>query len=237
MKTLFFYLIFVVASLFSIAGFPQDREILKPDYSSIEQLIKDPNSLFYYPHMFKKYINNDTTLSLREYRMLYYGYFFQKEYASYEHSDKYDSLNIIFYKDRLTPADWKNIVRIDKQYLLTRPFELKKLNLLYLAYKHLGDTADAAIYFDKIKKIAYTILSSGDGQSETTAMHVLEVSDEYSLINMLGYQFGGQQYLTNSDCDYLTLKENPDNLKGLYFDVKQILAGYEKILGNAMTSK
>ncbi|MGN6569139.1 MAG: DUF4919 domain-containing protein, partial [Flavipsychrobacter sp.] len=126
--------------------------------------------------------------------------------------------------------DWAAVLAADTMYLKERPFELKKLNIAFMAYKKLGDSAMANIYLDKVRKVAYAILSSGDGQSEATALHVLEISDEYSLINMLGYEFGGTQELTQAHCDFLSLKDNPENIKGLYFDVKQIFKEYERTL-------
>jgi len=75
------------------------------------------------------------------------------------------------------------------------------------------------------------ILASGDGMSETTAFHVLNVSHEYDILNILGYEFSGNQKLTEGKCDYLSLKDNNDQVHGLYFDVKQIFKGYERSAG------
>lgn len=226
-RCIFFLVVFVL----SVAAYAQERELLIPDYSSIKELTQDPNSLFYYPHLLAKYQHNDTTLSLREYRMLYYGFFFDKKYEQqFNTQDADEHLKALLNKDNMTRQDWEAVLAADTMYLKQRPFELKKLNIALMAYKKLGDSAMANIYLDKIRKVAYAILSSGDGQSESTALHVLEISDEYSLINMLGYEFGGTQELTQTHCDFLSLKDNPENIKGLYFDVKQIFKEYERTL-------
>lgn len=230
-------IVFFVLFGLSIVAYAQGREAMVPDYNSIKELVQDPNSLFYYPHLLAKYEHNDTTLSLREYRMLYYGFFFDKKYdQQFNEQTTDDKLKALLDKEDMGKQDWVAVLKIDTQYLKQRPFELKKLNIAFMAYRKLGDSAMANIYLDKVRKIAYAILSSGDGQSETTALHVLQISDEYSLINMLGYEFGGTQELTTSQCDFLSLKENPENIKGLYFDVKQIFKGYERAVTGAGSS-
>ncbi len=216
----------------------QGREILIPDYSSIEQIVKDSNSLFFYPRLLKKYENNDTTLSLREYRMLYYGYFFQDDYSTYNaYEEVDDTARALLNRGKLSKEQWQTVIRLEKKSLQNDPFELKKLNVMFIAYKKTGDSLNAGVYLDKIKKIAFTILSSGDGQSDTTGLHVLSISDEYAMVKILGYEYGGEQQLTNGQCDYLTLKDNNDNVKGLYFDVKQILKGYQKLYGDVTSGK
>lgn len=228
-----YVLAMIITTALSISAIAQQKDVVKPDYVSIENLTKDPNSVFYYPGLFSRYKADDTTLSFREYRMLYYGFFFRDEFSFSGNAVLEDSLNVFFAKDDMTRQDWLQVIRLSKRCLEKKPFELKKLNLVYFASKNIGDTKQQRIYQDKIKKIAYAILSSGDGQTEESALHVLQISDEYSLINMLGYEFNGQRELKGDRCDYLTLKDNPDNVNGLYFDLKQLFVEYEKMLGGA----
>lgn len=231
------YMLVFIFFVLTIPSYSQQKEIVSPDYTSIEKLTKDPNSAFYYPALFKRYKSDDTTLSFREYKMLYYSFFFQDGFSFSGNAVLEDSLNIYFAKDNLTKSDWQNVIRLSKGCLEKKPFELKKLNLVYYAAKNLGDQKQVRIYQDKIKKIAYAILSSGDGRTEETAMHVLQVSDEYSLINMLGYEYNGQRELKGDRCDYLTLKTNEDNISGLYFDLKQLFTQYEKMLSVTQAGK
>jgi len=67
------------------------------------------------------------------------------------------------------------------------------------------------------------ILSSGDGRTEESAFHVISVSHEYDILQVLGFEFGGQQSLTTKDCDYLAVKENEYDIKGFYFNVQMLL--------------
>jgi hypothetical protein len=137
----------------------------------------------------------------------------------------------------MTNGDWQKAIALCKRYLAKKPFELKKLNLLYYACKTTGDTVGQRIYADKIKKIAFAILSSGDGLSTNSGLHVIEISDEYSIIHMLGYEYTGDKELRGDRCDYLGLKENDDQIKGLYFDLKQLFVAYQQILDGSQAGK
>ncbi len=210
----------------------QDVKTLIPDYQEIENLTKDKGSAFYYDRLYNRYVADDTTLTLRDYRMLYYGYFFQPGYAPFYHTAASDSIKLMLgAQDEPDAAQWKEVLRLGQVNLSQNPFDLKGLNIVWIAYKRTGDSLMARVYFDKLRKLVQTILATGDGLTEETAFHVVNVSHEYDILSILGYEFGGNQQLTDSKCDYLSLKTNSDNLPGLYFDVKQIFRGYEKMLG------
>ena len=207
----------------------EERSFIIPDYSEIERLTKDEGSLFFYDNLFERYSVNDPDLSLRDYLFLYYGHFFQPDYAPFVKTQEADSIRAVFHsKNELTDDDWQTILRLAEENLKQNPFDLKGLNIVWLANQRTGNNEAAAIYLNKLKKLVQTILSSGDGITENTAFHVLNISHEYDIIHILGYEFGGQQELTPEKCDYLSLKDNSDNVHGLYFNVQQIFKGYEK---------
>src|SRR5689334_6985639 len=97
-------MIFFLALLLIPAGlYAQDEPNFQvPDYSSINDMTSDPNSAFYYPKLLKRYQDNDSTISPREFRMLYYGYSLQHEFnplAGFSIED--EELRSIFAKDVL----------------------------------------------------------------------------------------------------------------------------------------
>lgn len=201
----------------------------KPDFKEIEKTVKDKNSLYYYPKMLGRYINNDTSLGKKEYFMLYFGYFFHDDQADLKKVSYQDSITKIIQKEDPGRDDWARLIGYCKESLKRAPFDLRTLNMTYAGYKKLEDVANCIVYRKKIQGIVNAIRSTGNGKSEETAMYVLEVGDEYSMLSILGYEFDGAQSLTAKQCDYLTVKSNKDNLKGLYFDVNQIFNGYEKL--------
>lgn len=217
--------ILFIALLFLPLGiFAQDESrFLVPDYSSINDMVTDPNSAFFYPHLLKRYKGNDSTLSPREYRMLYYGFAMQKEFVPFSgFTIEDENIRQIFSKDELDTSDLKKIVSQSKQYLDKFPFDLKKLNLVYVASRELGDSINTHIYLDKARNVAFAILSSGDGLSKQTAFHVISLPDEYAMIKMLGYEYSGGQELSGDNCNYLGILNNIDEIPGFYFNAKPV---------------
>lgn len=195
----------------------------KPDYKKIEKTISDANSEYYYPDLFNRYKNSDTTLTLQDFRLLYYGFLFNDLYSVYGSSEFADSVNQTISKENLNLYDYEKLIRFEKQILEEYPFNLRDLYMLANAYFQTGDTLSTIQTYYKLDMIVETILSSGNGESEKTAWHVISVSHEYDILGILGFQYGGTQILTNKGCDYLEVVENDYNIKGFYFDVNMLL--------------
>ncbi len=229
MKSFFFLL---VIGFSFIKAQAQEDKFLKPDFTSIENQIKDKESLFYYPELYKRYQAGDTTLTMREYRLLYYGFFFQEQYSVFNNRDSAETVQTILEKETPTKQDWYTLIRVEKKYLDKAPFDMRDLHLVYIAYMELKDSATAGIYHDKILKIARTIMSTGDGKSEASAFYVISVAHEYDLISILGFEHTGDQKLTASRCDYIGLQANDYKVDGLYFDVKQLFREYAKLISD-----
>jgi hypothetical protein len=225
------WVVVVVFSFNLTLSHAQDKGFEQPDYKNIERVTKDKNSEFYYPKLFKRYEANDTNLTIQQYRMLYYGYFFEDGYQSFgSATGNNDSVKLLFNKDTLSDNDRRSIIRYTNEDLKINPFSLRDLYRLYRFYHILGNEAKSDLYVNKLEMLSKAIASTGDARSDTSGLHVLSIDDEYTIVSMLGYEFGGMQKLTPNQCDYLTLKKNDDGLEGLYFDVKQIFAGYGKAL-------
>lgn len=204
----------------------------KPDYYVIKERTKDKSAEMYYPKLLERYNNNDTTLDIKEYRMLYYGRFFNKNVGKplvSQFSKASEERREYMSKDSLTEEDYRAIVKLSDKILKEYPFNLRTLYSTFRVHMELGDTAAAEPYLQKTRNIVSTILSTGDGLSEETAFHVLEISDEYFVLNAIGYTSTGKQNLTLSKCDRLEVEENDNNVEALYFDVKQIFEGYKEM--------
>ena len=209
--------------------FAQQPKIEKPDYTSIESTIKVKDSKMYYPVLLDRYIKLDTTLTREELKLLYYGFLFQDSYSVYGHSDYSDTLTKILEKESLSMPDYDRIIKYEKLVLKDYPFRLRDLNILSYAYEKKGMSDSSKIIDNKLTHLVGAILSTGNGEEEKNAWHVISVEDEYDIISLLGYKFGENQSLTGKGCDYMTLEANSDGIKGLYFDVNKILEAEEKL--------
>lgn len=225
-----FFIFFVLFSQL-VAAQEDASQFDKPDYANIEKITKDKAFQSYYPKLYKRYQSFDTTLTERDFYLLYYGYFFQDEYASFHSSPYRDSIDILFKKDKHTDVDKKNAIRYTLADMANQPYNLRNLNMLCELYKSINQFDTAELYFFRIRHLAAVIFSTGDGRTEATAMHVLQVNDEYSILDMLGFEFAGSQSVTQQQCDYLKVLKNEDRVDGFYFDVSQIFKGYTKSMG------
>ncbi len=210
---------------------------IPPDYEAIEKATTDPDSDDHYPKLMKRYKEGDTTLTIKEYRKLYYGNFFFEDADEPDYeliTALNDSLKTYEQKDSLTEKDYRRVIELSEMYVESTPFNMRRIYELYGLHMMVRDTAKAEIYMDKVSKLVRTILSTGDGLTEKTAFHVLEVGHEYFILSAIGFSFGGSQSLTRNQCDYLTVMDNDAGVEGLYFDVNQIFEQrYRKMFAGA----
>jgi hypothetical protein len=201
-----------------------EKKYIKPDYTAIERSAKDKALKTYYPRLFDRYQHNDTTLSDNDFRILYYGYYFQAKphpksnVAAYE-----DSIKLLEHKEELTADEMKKMVRFTKEDLEYSPYDIENLHRLCNFYQMLDVNDSVGLYLYKMKMIARTVFSTGDGASAQSAIHVISVNDEYSVLHLLGYEFNGQTHLANN-YDFLSVKKNMDGITGLYFDITHVYA-------------
>lgn len=71
--------------------------------------------------------------------------------------------------------------------------------------------------------VAETILSSGDGRSDSTGYHILSAGDEYNIINHLGLVYKAYRTNIEKKYDYITVNGNSRGISGVYFDVSKLL--------------
>jgi len=207
----------------------QKPKIEKPDYKKIESVISDKNSKWFYPKLFDRYDKYDTTLTNEEFVFLYYGFLYQDAFSPYGLSDYSDSLRRMLNKETLTSYDYDTIIRYEKLVLKKFPFNLRDLNILAYAYKQKDEFDSVNFIVYRLDNLINTILSTGNGEKEKTAWHVISISHEYDILNVLGYKFDGEQSLTTKGCDYLKVQENKLDIKGFYFDVNKLLQAELKL--------
>jgi hypothetical protein len=218
MKTLILFTLLA----FCLTAYPQDFIPEKPDYNKIEKNIKSKKSGFYYPVLFQRYINSDSTFTIEEKRHLYYGFTFQPQYAPYDISEYRDSVRAIYDETELADTDYNELLRYSDSLLAGNPFDLRAMDTKLFVYDHQANEAEFMKNMIKMNSIYDAILSSGDGTTMETAFYVIATTHEYDLLRILGLNFGGEQSLIDH-YDYLKLLENEYGLNGLYFDVSPCL--------------
>ena len=211
--------------LFAFAGsaVAQQNNFTPPQYKKIRKAIEKKGSGSYYPGLMQRLQTNDTTLTVQDYHLLYYGYALQPGYAPYATHPLADSLMSILRKEEVTGQDYEAIIRHGSALLLENPFEIRFLDPLIYAHRMKGNQEMAARLEFRFGRIIETIFGSGDGLTRKTAFHVISVSHEYDMLRALGFGFGGQQQLIDGKYDYLKVRKNDYGIEGMYFDVSVLL--------------
>ena len=196
----------------------QAQEAAEPDYRQIAQTIGNHKSPNYYPTLVSRYLANDTTLSLENYRNLYYGFALQEDFVPYQ-DEKAELLDIR--RKIAETGGSKDIcpeaIRISRAILDDNPFNLLAIATLASASLQTGDTVSFLQWQQKQQGLLDAILSSGDGDSPATAFHVISLEHEYEVLSRLGLEVESDS-LCNGEIEYLRVKENASGERGFYFN-------------------
>ena len=194
------------------------QEIEEPDYLLIKQSISNSKSSNYYPTLMRRYVENDTTLTLEQYRDLYYGYTLQEDFVPYKGQKKQlTDARRKFTKAKGDGTLAPEMIRIAKASLEDNPFDIPAINIIAVSYLQIGDTVQYNIWDIKQKGILDAIISTGDGAEPSSAFHVIDIEHEYEVLSRLGLQVEADS-LVNDKIEYLKVKENAENEQGFYFN-------------------
>lgn len=204
------------------------QEIEEPDYQQIRQSISNSRSPNHYPSLMRRYVENDTTLTLEQYRDLYYGYTLQEDFVPYKgHSKQLIEARRRFVESKANANLSPEMIRIAKASLDDNPFDIPAINIIAASYLVMGDTVQYNIWDIKQKGILDAILSTGDGSEPSSAFHVIDIEHEYEVLNRLGLQVESDS-LVNDHVEYLKVKENSEDEKGFYFNFGACKEIYKK---------
>lgn len=207
----------------------------RPDYELIKTEITNSDSRFSYPDLYNRFVQNDTTLDKDDYIHLYYGFIYNDKYVNYEDSD--DIIDIIrkidtytqIPENQLTSSDNDSLFKYTNLILEKRPYNIRDLSQLIYYYHKKGDLDKEKRYLYKAKMIIETILSSGDGKSESSAFHVISTQHEYDILDIKGFQpvmkklvGDDYHYIKGEFYHYIKVRKNKEKIKGIYFDVTKI---------------
>ena len=142
---------------------------------------------------------------------------------------EFDSLKKEMYS-QMNKSNSQEIIRITKAMLSIDYTSMLAHKILRQTFKIIGDTLNAKKYKTIQFGLLYSITESGDGKSCKTAWHVIQVSEEYFMLQMLGAELKGQS-IDNSGglCDKMEVKTEEGEEKTYYFDTSKVFEGYKKL--------
>ena len=221
-------LLTVVAGTMAVWGTASAQEVEAPNYRELRVSIQNSKGPNYYPSLMRRYVENDTTLTLEQYRALYYGYTLQEDFVPYkqERTALFDIRRSLV-ETNGAQKTCSEAINLSKSALEDNPFDLLAISTMSFAYRQLRDTVSYRLWNDKQDALLDAIVSSGDGESEESAIHVIDLEHEYEVLNRMGLQIDADS-LCNDHVEYLKVMPNAEEVRGVYFNFGACRQAYRK---------
>jgi tetratricopeptide (TPR) repeat protein len=168
------YILTIITLCLCGSLFGQDE--LNIDFDKIKAEVTNQESVNFYPRLLMRFNDCDSTLTLQDYSLIYYGFSFQDDYMKNRpKEDKLDEL--------LKSNDYENVVSECRKILNLNPVSLLANNKMGFALFKLNKSeSEWKKYQKRYRMIRKVIVYSGNGLTAETAFKVIYVSDEYDIL-------------------------------------------------------
>jgi len=145
-------------------------------------------------------------------------------------STNYDSLKKKVYAE-IKSKNYNNVVRLTKAMLSIDYTSLFAHKYLQQTYKIFGDTTNKNKYHDIEFGLLYSITRNGDGKTCETGWHVIQIEEEYFILNMLGADLQKQSISNGgkNTCDKMVVKTEEGEIKTYYFEANKVFEMESKL--------
>lgn len=211
-------------ALFSFQATAKQKVTAKTvDFDRVKKVTQDPASRFYFPNLVKLYMSNtDTTMTLEDYRTLYYGYMYQEDYNPYRKSIYSDKVENLYYKKELSRAECDSIEKYADLSLGDNLFDFEQMTYYIYALKMKKKYTRHDVRLKKMGRLYEAIISSGEGTRENPWVVICPMH-EYDVVNFLGYVATEQQNI-DGKLDYIKVEpKEGSKIEGFYFDISRML--------------
>ena len=113
-------------------------------------------------------------------------------------------------------ADWATVLVLSDRWLSSCPVDLDAHYLRAVALAETGYEAESEMHFRWFQGLMASVLGSGDGESPETAFVVISVSEEYSVMRALQFDYKSQ-LLLDGGIDALTAVDAYGEAITVYF--------------------
>ncbi len=211
-----------------LCGQTMAQEVVAPNYREIRATIQNSKSQNYYPRLMRRYMENDTTLTLSQYRCLYYGFTLQEDFVPYQKErEKLFEKRRELVQTNGSKYACTEAIKVAQLALEDDPFDLLAISTLSFSYLQLKDTVSYTLWNNKQDALLDAIVSSGDGDEVESAIHVINLEHEYEVLNRLGLQIESDS-LCSDEVEYLKVQPNAEDVRGIYFNFGACRETYRK---------
>jgi hypothetical protein len=125
-------------------------------------------------------------------------------------------------------SKYAEIIDIAKKMLSIDYTDMEAHKILQQTYKIVGDTANRNRHHDIEFGLLNSIVKKGDGKTCQTAWPVIQVTEEYFILDMLGARLLKQTLdNTGGSCDKMEIQTEGEK-KTYYFEISKVFEGYKK---------
>ena len=158
----------------------------KPDLDQIRKEVSDPQSQYYYPKLMQRYEQNETVMTLDDYRRLYFGYMFEEDFNPYRHTPHSHKVEELYYKSHHNKGECDSIIKYAGLVLQDNPFDLQQIDYMVYALQQKKKNNLARIWLYRLNHLIEAIVSTGTGHDKENAWYVINPQHEYFVLNRLG---------------------------------------------------
>lgn len=213
---------------------------LTPNYDHIKRVMNDKQSPQYLPKLAKMVEDADTSITIEDLIVLYYGQALKDSYDPYGQVEQLAKIRKILKQKDISKKDADKILSLCDDIIKDNPAEPRAYWYRYIGYNilvkyHNGDTSLIDKADTQLRMILAAIQSTGNGASMETAMHVTHTAQEYFLLNLFDFEFDGQALVYDKQghaYDQMNVKENPYGIESLYFNVDAIIRTWSRVLND-----
>jgi hypothetical protein len=217
MKTIITLLLLISVN-FSFA-----QKISNIEFNVIKEEITDSTSSNFYSTLIERFVEADTSLTEKEFKLIYYGNVFSENYKPYSSSKSEDKFLELYNKEK-----YKKAIPYGEKVLLENPVNLKISFKMLVCHDVLEDKVKVKHYAKRYFPLLGCIYKSGDGNSISTAYVVIKVADEYEILADLGISMASQSLVGSTDKLEINTKiqkeeKRKEIIEQLYFNVSKPL--------------
>ncbi|MBI9033501.1 MAG: DUF4919 domain-containing protein [Bacteroidales bacterium] len=162
------------------------RDLNLGTYEDLDKMVKKRRKKYYSDKLKDRFINDYESLSLDEYFMLYYGFSSHKRYSPY-FSNTNEEIGAI--KEFLYQGDYQAVIEKAETILRVDHSQLEVYLMLARAYLYNGNPEKAFENYYKYSAFLESIVATGSGESYESPIIVINISDEYVIMNYLGFPY------------------------------------------------
>jgi hypothetical protein len=130
-------------------------------------------------------------------------------------------------RELMKKAKYADIVEVAKKMLSIDYTDMEAHKVLQQTYKILEDASNQKRYHDIEFGLLNSIVRNGDGKTCQTAWPVIQVAEEYFILEMLAAKLLKQSVASGEACDRMEVQADGAQ-KVYYFEISKIIKGYNK---------